>query len=102
LAKLETSATVYRFWQTFHRLWESSLNAHALAAQIPVKFEVVTNAFEAAKVPLYFLVPFAQNEHYIGRSVNNAAISNRLSKATAGNHRRLAVWGLVGVGYLSQ
>jgi hypothetical protein len=50
----------------------------------------------AAKVPVHFIVPFARNERYIGRSAKRASIQEKLSGTTG--HRRLALCGLGGVG----
>ncbi|KAF8535303.1 P-loop containing nucleoside triphosphate hydrolase protein [Trichophaea hybrida] len=46
-------------------------------------------------VSVYFLVPFPQNSDYIGTS---QALKDKLNGNNAGDHQRLALWGLAGVG----
>ncbi|KAF8241213.1 hypothetical protein K440DRAFT_592033, partial [Wilcoxina mikolae CBS 423.85] len=43
----------------------------------------------------YFMIPFSRNEQYIGRSQKLACIKDKL---VGGGHRRLALWGMGGVG----
>ncbi|KAI5778075.1 hypothetical protein EDC01DRAFT_675361 [Geopyxis carbonaria] len=54
------------------------------------------NRLQVAKVPVHFFVPFSRNGQYIGRSTKHAYIEQKLLSATG--HRRLALWGLGGVG----
>lgn len=48
---------------------------------------------------IYFMVPFSRNADYIGTSQKIKDQLNRHGDQ-AGGHRRLALWGLGGVGYV--
>ncbi|KAF8241451.1 hypothetical protein K440DRAFT_642735 [Wilcoxina mikolae CBS 423.85] len=50
-----------------------------------------------SKTRAYFMVPFSKNEQYIRRSQKFTCLENELIVNTSG-HRRLALWGLGGVG----
>lgn len=45
----------------------------------------------------HFMIPFSRNEQYIGGSQKLASIKDKL---TGDGHRRLALWGMGGVGYV--
>lgn len=50
--------------------------------------------------PIHFMVPFSKNEHFIRRSQKIARLKDKLVGCNVGGHRRLALWGLGGVGYV--
>ncbi|KAF8245681.1 TPR-like protein [Wilcoxina mikolae CBS 423.85] len=50
-----------------------------------------------ADLPVYFMVPFSKNEQFIGRSQKISRLRSKLEGLGSG-HRRIALWGLGGVG----
>jgi hypothetical protein len=45
------------------------------------------------------MVPFSRNEKYIGESEKLARLRDGLGGGKVSGHRRIALWGLGGVGY---
>jgi glycerol-3-phosphate dehydrogenase len=48
---------------------------------------------------VHFMVPYSRNERYIGRDPKVGRIPEKLAQQKNSGHRRLAMYGLGGVGY---
>ena len=53
-----------------------------------------------AEPVIHFIVPFSQDARFIGGDQNRKILSEKLESCSASGHRRLAIHGLGGVGYV--
>ena len=48
---------------------------------------------------VHFMVPYSRNERFIAGGQKSSRIREKLAERKPGHHRRLAIYGLGGVGY---
>ena len=56
-------------------------------------------ALDPSRTSVHFMVPYSRNERFIAGDQKSGCIKEKLAERKLGQHRRLAIYGLGGVGY---